>query len=222
MIRNQYLSMQSREALFDIALVVYRVGSSGRESKANHPQTLIPLMIMEINLGSPQDASVAAPFHFSFHRCNDVPRVCLFPSLLPPRAPRAFAALSSLFLTRPPPRMHARARRSPSSLSFSPSSHHLSSSFSSLLPLLDSFSSSPRPASPVGSRQPLLYQPLLSTTLALPRSSNLPIVRFRRIRPTVMDYRSAHGRRTLGHLPLTLGGIVIAESSLFARLELSS
>lgn len=218
-IRNQYLSMQSREALFDIALVVYRVGSSGRESKANHPQTLIPLMIMEINLGSPQDASVAAPFHFSFHRCNDVPRVCLSFRLSSPLAP---LALSSLFLTRPPPRMHARARRSSSSLSFSPSSHRLSSSFSSLLPLLDSFSSSPRPASPVGSRQPLLYQPLLSTTLALPRSSNLPIVRFRRIRPTVMDYRSAHGRRTLGHLPLTLGGIVIAESSLFARLELSS
>lgn len=216
--------MQSREALFDIALVVYRVGSSGRESKANHPQTLIPLMIMEINLGSPQDASVAAPFHFSFHRCNDVPRVCLSFRLSSPLAPlalsplfrRSFSRVHRLVCT------HVLADRRRLSLSLSPSSHHLSSSFSSLLPLLDSFSSSPRPASPVGSRQPLLYQPLLSTTLALPRSSNLPIVRFRRIRPTVMDYRSAHGRRTLGHLPLTLGGIVIAESSLFARLELSS
>lgn len=92
-IRNQYLSMQSREALFDIALVVYRVGSSGRESKANHPQTLIPLMIMEINLGSPQDASVAAPFHFSFHRCNDVPRVCLSFRLSSPLAPLALSPL---------------------------------------------------------------------------------------------------------------------------------
>lgn len=85
--------MQSREALFDIALVVYRVGSSGRESKANHPQTLISLMIMEINLGSPQDASVAAPFHFSFHRCNDVPRVCLSFRLSSPLAPLALSPL---------------------------------------------------------------------------------------------------------------------------------
>lgn len=85
--------MQSREALFDIALVVYRVGSSGRESKANHPQTLIPLMIMEINLGSPQDASVAAPFHFSFHRCNDVPRVYLSFRLSSPLAPLALSPL---------------------------------------------------------------------------------------------------------------------------------
>lgn len=212
--------MQSREALFDIALVVYRVGSSGRESKANHPQTLIPLMIMEINLGSPQDASVAAPFHFSFHRCNDVPRVCLSFRLSSPLAPLALSPLFRRSFSRVHRLVCTHVLADRRRLSFSPSSHHLSSSFSSLLPLLDSFSSSPRPASPVGSRQPLLYQPLLSTTLALPRSSNLPIVRFRRIRPTVMDYRSAHGRRTLGHLPLTLGGIVIA--SLFARLELSS
>lgn len=127
--------MQSREALFDIALVVYRVGSSGRESKANHPQTLIPLMIMEINLGSPQDASVAAPFHFSFHRCNDVPRVYLSFRLSSPLAPlalsplfrRSFSRVHRLVCT------HVLADRRRLSLSLSPSSHHLSSSFSSLL-----------------------------------------------------------------------------------------
>lgn len=185
---------------------------------------------MEINLGSPQDASVAAPFHFSFHRCNDVPRACVcaclsfrlslsFLLLLPPSRLSLF--FSSLFR-----RSFSRVHRlvctrtcSPISLSL-----FLCSSFSFLLPLLDSFSSSPRLASPVrvAPTTASLYQPLLSATLALPRSSNLPIVRFRRIRPTVMDYRSAHGRRTdgrtLGHLPVTLSGIVIAESSLFARL----
>lgn len=210
--------MESREALFDIPFVVYRVGSSGRESKANHPQTLIPLMIMEINLGSPQHASVAAPFHFSFHRCNDVPRVCvcvsLFPSLplLPPRAPRIFVALSHASTAS---YARARARRSLFSFSLSLSRALPSSPFPTFVrPSL--FSSPPfsvlfhlRLASPrpLGSRQPLL-----STTLALPRSSNLPIVRFRRIRRTVMDYRSAHGRRSI--VFLTLSGIVIAESSL--------
>lgn len=137
-----------------------------------------------------------------------------------PLAPLAlfFVALSSLFLTRPPSRMHTHVLADLSLSLF------LCSSFSFLLPLLDSFSSSPRLASPVrvAPTTASLYQPLLSATLALPRSSNLPIVRFRRIRPTVMDYRSAHGRRTdgrtLGHLPVTLSGIVIAESSLFARL----
>lgn len=114
--------MESREALFDIPFVVYRVGSSGRESKANHPQTLIPLMIMEINLGSPQHASVAAPFHFSFHRCNDVPRVCVC-VCLSFRLSRSFLlaplAFSSLFLTRPPPRMHAHVLADRCSLSLS-------------------------------------------------------------------------------------------------------
>lgn len=152
--------MESREALFDIPFVVYRVGSSGRESKANHPQTLIPLMIMEINLGSPQHASVAAPFHFSFHRCNDVPRVCVC-VCLSFRLSRSFLlaplAFSSLFLTRPPPRMHAHVLADRCSLSLSLSRarsaffsiSNLCSSFSFLLsPLLGSFSSSPRLASP--------------------------------------------------------------------------
>lgn len=135
-------SLEKRYSIFH--RVVYRVGSSeGRESKANHPQTLIPLMIMEINLGSPQDASVAAPFHFSFHRCNDVPRVCLSS-----RLSFLLSPLSSLFLTRPPPSYaHARARRSLSSLSLSlcllPSPLFLLLLFS-LPSLLDSFSSSPR------------------------------------------------------------------------------
>lgn len=113
-----------------------------------------------------------------------------------PLAPLAlfFVALSSLFLTRPPSRMHTHVLADLSLSLF------LCSSFSFLLPLLDSFSSSPRLASPVrvAPTTASLYQPLLSATLALPRSSNLPIVRFRRIRPTVMDYRSAHGRRTDG------------------------
>lgn len=113
-----------------------------------------------------------------------------------PLAPLAlfFVALSSLFLTRPPSRMHTHVLADLSLSLF------LCSSFSFLLLLLDSFSSSPRLASPVrvAPTTASLYQPLLSATLALPRSSNLPIVRFRRIRPTVMDYRSAHGRRTDG------------------------
>lgn len=185
-------SLEKRYSIFH--RVVYRVGSSeGRESKANHPQTLIPLMIMEINLGSPQDASVAAPFHFSFHRCNDVPRVCLSS-----RLSFLLSPLSSLFLTRPPPSYaHARARRSLSSLSLAlPSSITFVPPPPLLSPLPSRFFfifASPRP---FGSREPLLYR-RFSTTLALPRSSNPPIVRFRRIRRTVMDYRSAHGRRSL-------------------------
>lgn len=134
-------SLEKRYSIFH--RVVYRVGSSeGRESKANHPQTLIPLMIMEINLGSPQDASVAAPFHFSFHRCNDVPRVCLSS-----RLSFLLSPLSSLFLTRPPPRMHTHVLADRCRLSLSlcllPSPLFLLLLFS-LPSLLDSFSSSPR------------------------------------------------------------------------------
>lgn len=114
----------------------------------------------------------------------------------PPRASRSFFRRSFVALSHASTvsYAHARARRSLSLSLF------LCSSFSFLLPLLDSFSSSPRLASPVrvAPTTASLYQPLLSATLALPRSSNLPIVRFRRIRPTVMDYRSAHGRRTDG------------------------
>lgn len=120
-------SLEKRYSIFH--RVVYRVGSSeGRESKANHPQTLIPLMIMEINLGSPQDASVAAPFHFSFHRCNDVPRVCLSS-----RLSFLLSPLSSLFLTRPPPRMHTHVLADRCRLSRSAFFHHLCSSSSSSL-----------------------------------------------------------------------------------------
>lgn len=175
-------------------------------------------MIMEINLGSPQHASVAAPFHFSFHRCNDVPRVCVCVSLSVSPAPsssrpshfrRSFSRVHRLVCTRTcsPIAVLFLSLSLSRALPSSPFPTFVRPSLFSSPPFSVLFHlrlASPRP---LGSRQPLL-----STTLALPRSSNLPIVRFRRIRRTVMDYRSAHGRRSI--VFLTLSGIVIAESSL--------
>lgn len=177
----------------------------------NNPQKPIRLMIMKINLSSPQHASVVAPFHFSFHRYDDVAS-CLFfrfpPSLLLMRVE------SSVFLTHVQytlvctrtcysadctPPLHLLPRPVFFHLRFSsfPSS---SSSFLSSCQFFFIFAS-PRPFGSCSLHR------RRSSTLALPRSSNLPIVRFRRIRPEVMDYRSAHTRSVIF---LLLSGIVIA------------
>lgn len=132
-------------------------------------------MIMEINLGSPQDASVGIPFHLSFHRCDDVAPCpyarccwCVFKR-------RSFSRVPVLHT-------HARASlHSPCYSVFSPPTIPRLL-FSRLLVLIFV----PHACS---ARAPL---PRRSSSV-LPRSSNLPIACFRRIRPTVMDYRSAHG-----------------------------
>lgn len=135
------------------------------------------------------------------------PCVSLFPSLLPPRAsPHFRRSFSRLVCTRTCSPIAVVSLVLPSSITFVPPPPPLFSPLPPPFTILFHL----RLASPVRVASSLHRR--FFTTLALPRSSNPPIVRFRRIRRTVMDYRSAHGRRSHRLPDAKYGGIVVKRS----------